>query len=400
MLLLVTLNGRAQNSDQVLLSESCGFGGRKAVLGPGIYRAYQLGIRDNTLSSIVVPKGMAIQVFEGDRYSGRQQTFYSSVFCLPSTWNDKVSSIKIYRRDDPSNQNGNNEETDRPAQGNSVIFYANRLYSGASILTRPGNFSTAAFGPVSGTISSIYVPQGHSVEVQDSRGNKRTFTSSVADLSLLGWDNKIVSGFIDNNFSGGNGGDGNTSGYNIPPSGNRVIVYTDTRYQGYGKVLEDGVISASQLGASLSSRISSIYIPSGKTFRARDRNQKTQNFYNSISDLRPYGWDNRITYAIVSGESSGGGGGGGNQGDDNLIVLYSGYNFSGDQVRISDGRIAYLGPNMDGKVSSISLPPGVQLVVFSERDMKGQYRTITSSTRNLNSIGWNDRIKSVFVIEQ
>ena len=393
MFLLVAYSGFTQSSSEVLLAESCSFGGRKSVLGPGIYRTYQLGIRDNSLSSIVVPKGMAIQVFEGDRYTGRQQTFYSSVVCMPSEWNERVSSVKIYRRDDPSNENGNTEETDRPAQGNFVIFYASRYYSGASIIARPGNFSTAAFGPVRGSISSIYVPEGQSVEVLDSRGSKRTFTSSVADLALLGWDNKIVSGFIDNNYSGGNGGNGSTSGNNIPPRGSKVIVYRESGYRGYGKVLNDGVISTTQLGNSLAGAISSIYIPSGKTFRARDRYNQSQNFTSSISNLRVYGWDNRISHCIISGEDAGG-----NQNNNDVITLYTGFNYSGETVKISDGRINFLGPNAEGAISSISLPQGVKLVVFSERDMKGQYRTITASTRNLNSIGWNDRIKSVFVI--
>lgn len=147
MTLLLAGPGLAQQSNQVLLTESCGFGGRKSVLGPGIYRSYQLGIRDNSLSSIVVPNGMAIQVFEGDRYTGRQQTFYSTVYCLPYEWNKRVSSVKIYHRDDPSNGNGYPDETDRPAQGNSVIFYSNKLYSGASVLVRPGNFSGSSLGP-------------------------------------------------------------------------------------------------------------------------------------------------------------------------------------------------------------------------------------------------------------
>lgn len=394
--MLLAISGMAQNNDRVLLTESCGFGGRKSALGPGIYRTNQLGIRDNSLSSIVVPNGMAIQVFEGDRYSGRQQTFYSTVYCLPYEWNKKVSSVKIYYRDDPANGNGNSAETDRPAQGNFVIFYSSKFYSGASVLVRPGNFASSSLGPLRGNISSIYIPQGHSMEVVDFRGAKRSFNYSVADLGMIGWDNKIVSGFIDNNYSGGQGsGGGNTSGYNIPPSGYKVIVYSDARYQGYGKVLDDGMFSPLQLGAALNSRISSIYIPSGKTIRVIDRSNNGHTFINSISDLRLYGWNNRITNGIISGGNNGGTPPAGD-----LIILYSGYNFSGEEVRISDGRIAYLGPNMDSQVSSISLPPGVKLVVFSERDMKGQYRTISSSTRNLNSIGWNDRIKSVFVIRE
>ncbi len=158
-------------------------------------------------------------------------------------------------------------------------------------------------------------------------------------------------------------------------------------------MLNDGVISTTQLGNSLAGAISSIYIPSGKTFRARDRYNQSQNFTSSISNLRVYGWDNRISHCIISGEDAGG-----NQNNNDVITLYTGFNYSGETVKISDGRINYLGPNAEGAISSISLPQGVKLVVFSERDMKGHYRTITASTRNLNSIGWNDRIKSVFVI--
>ena len=66
-----------------MLAENCLYIGAKSYLKPGMYRANQLGIRNNRSSAIRLPDGMAVQVLEDDNYRGRTETFYSSSLWLP-----------------------------------------------------------------------------------------------------------------------------------------------------------------------------------------------------------------------------------------------------------------------------------------------------------------------------
>ncbi len=474
----------AQN-DVAMLSESCLYLGKKSFLKPGVYRADQLGIRDNNLSSFHLPDGMAMQVFEYDRYLGRTETFYSSVGCLLAFWNNKVSSVRVYWIHDPGNQEGN-PGNNLPPQGNNVIFYKDNNYTGMAREVTAGNFESGALGFLAGNISSIYIPSGFSVRVNDKNGRTQTFTSSIANLNnVSGWDNRINSGFIDGNYNGGGGalpppqgnrvifyGDfkysgmsrdfaigsfspaslgflssnissiyipqgqsvkvydsrnntrtfttsiadlsqydwndkittgiisGGSGGGPIPPQGNKVILYRDMKYSGMAKELDHGVFSSGSLGF-LREQSSSFYIPSGWTLQVRDRNGRTQHFTNSISDLAQYGWDNKIYSGSISTGGQQGGNDGGQGGNRGTVNLYTDANFQGNATPCGEGRINYIGNTADNNISSIQIPPGFAVTVYDGQNLTGSSKTFTSSVSNLAShFGWDNRISSVYVYRQ
>ncbi len=161
----------AQN-DAVMLAENCLYIGAKSYLNPGNYRANQLGIRNDRLSAIHLPSGMALQVFEGDNLTGRSETFYSSVLCLPTNWRNRVSSVKVYWVKDPGNGGGNGDGdsgNNLPPQGDQVIFYRDMKYTGMSRAVVEGNFGSGSLGFLADNVSSIYIPYGTSVQVTDNR---------------------------------------------------------------------------------------------------------------------------------------------------------------------------------------------------------------------------------------
>ncbi|MCF3111468.1 hypothetical protein LL912_21965 [Niabella sp. CC-SYL272] len=293
----------AQNNNAVILSEGCLYLGRKSYLGPGSYRTAQLGIGNNRLSSFRIPQGWSIQLFENDRLGGRSVTFTSSVSCLPASWRNRVSSVKVWRGQGPGNP-GNDSGNNLPPQGNRVIVYRDAKYSGMARALADGNFSPSDLGFLSGQASSIYIPRGKTIRVYDRNNHSRTFTSSVADLVPYGWNDKITTG----NISGGNSGQ--------PPQGNRVILYKDAKYSGMYRELPDGNFGPSDLGF-LSGQASSIYIPRGKTVRVYDRNNRSRTFTSSVADLVPYGWNDKITTGNISGGGFQGGNNGGSQGGNN-----------------------------------------------------------------------------------
>ena len=85
--------------DAVVLHDRPNFSGRtERLTGDDPNLADNL-IRRGTLSSIKVPRGWLVTVFEGPNYSGRSQTFSRSVSDLNRTaiGSDKASSIRIIK---------------------------------------------------------------------------------------------------------------------------------------------------------------------------------------------------------------------------------------------------------------------------------------------------------------
>lgn len=376
------------NNDVVMLSDQCHYLGRKSYLRPGVYMSNQLGIADNSLSSFHVPPGMALQVFESNKYMGRTETFYSSVLCLPSLWNNKVSSIKIYFVNDPGNENDNGSGNNIPPQGNKVIFYRDMKYSGMARAVGEGNFGSGILGFLTDNASSVYIPSGYSVRVNDKQGRTMTFTGSVSSLAQYGWDNRINSGFIE--VDRGNGGG---SGGNQPPQGDKVIFYGDSKYSGMSRVMGTGSFSPGDLGF-LSGNVSSVYIPPGQSIKVYDRNSNNRTFTTSVSDLNQYGWNDRITTGIITG-SSGGGTTPPPQG--NQVIFYRDMKYTGmakafGQGNHSSGNLGFLNNN----ISSIYIPYGWAV---QATDSRGARQTFTNSISSLSQYGWDNRIRSVYIYQ-
>lgn len=391
--------------DAVMLSDQCLFLGRKSFLSPGNYTSLRMGLSNNSISSFHVPKGMGLQVFDGDRFSGRSEIFYSSVGCLSIIWNNRISSLKVFYVNNPGSGSGGehggnwggDSGNDLPPQGDRVIFYRDLKYSGMARAVGQGNFGSGTLGFLSGNVSSIYIPAGLRVKVMDKNGASQTFTSSMATLSSFGWDNRITSGFIETNTGGPGQGGGNGT---LPPQGAQVILYRDLKYSGMAKAMNQGVFGSRDLGF-LAGNVSSVYIPYGQSIRVNDRNGRMQTFTASISNLAQYGWDNAITAGAISGSTEGGfqgGNGGGQDGNNGQTVrLFTSGNYQGNAVPCGEGRIRYIGITANNQVSSIQLPPGFAITVYEGQNLTGANRTFTTSISNLAPYGWNDRISSVYV---
>jgi hypothetical protein len=86
------------------LYNDCSFAGTASNLGPGDYTAAQLGIADNTLSSIKASPGYQVILYNDDNFTGYSTVLTGETSCLVSStearidntnWNDRVSSIRI-----------------------------------------------------------------------------------------------------------------------------------------------------------------------------------------------------------------------------------------------------------------------------------------------------------------
>lgn len=75
------------------------FQGGRIALHPGVYSVSQLislGMPNDALSSLRVPQGWTVEVYEHDNFTGAHWTFRSDSRMLPPEANDRMSSLKIY----------------------------------------------------------------------------------------------------------------------------------------------------------------------------------------------------------------------------------------------------------------------------------------------------------------
>lgn len=82
--------------------EHCNYGGRAAALGVGDYtltRLIQAGLRNDDISSVRVPPGLAVHLYEHDGFKGRVVTLTADAPCLVTqAFNDAASSIRVVAR--------------------------------------------------------------------------------------------------------------------------------------------------------------------------------------------------------------------------------------------------------------------------------------------------------------
>lgn len=82
----------------VTLYKDCGFRGSSITLDEGRYNHDELGIGNDNLSSIEVPRGYKITIYQNENYGGKSKTYYNDVNCLTDDdMNDRTSSIRISR---------------------------------------------------------------------------------------------------------------------------------------------------------------------------------------------------------------------------------------------------------------------------------------------------------------
>lgn len=90
-------NGLA-NQCSVVIYEHANYRGRSKKFYPGNYDIRQLGIGNDVLSSIKVPKGMGVRIYEHAGFKGKSKEYTANVSFVGNAWNDKTSSIKVYSK--------------------------------------------------------------------------------------------------------------------------------------------------------------------------------------------------------------------------------------------------------------------------------------------------------------
>ncbi|MDE1462401.1 hypothetical protein [Spartinivicinus poritis] len=86
-------------SNAAVVYQHCNYDGYSVSLEPGYYKLYQLrelGVKNDDLSSVKVPAGLTVTLYEHDNFGGRSWLLNSNESCLVRRGaNDQVSSIVV-----------------------------------------------------------------------------------------------------------------------------------------------------------------------------------------------------------------------------------------------------------------------------------------------------------------
>lgn len=103
-----------------------GYGGIVSRLAPGFYTMAEMGVPNDSISSIFVPSGASMVLFKDDGFSGATVIFSSSQSNVGNAWNDQASSLAVF---------------DQPAAGCGILRSGEALFGGQSLSSCDGRFT-------------------------------------------------------------------------------------------------------------------------------------------------------------------------------------------------------------------------------------------------------------------
>jgi hypothetical protein len=161
-----------------------GIPARSQKVAPGWYddAKNQLLIGNDQLSSIKVPEGLAVRAYEHAWFQGQFIDFTADVPAVSMDWNDRVSSLVVYRADEA------------PPVVDHVV--ALDFLWGRWLVLKPGRYDDlTATSLGAATLSALLIPRGMIVRLWDSPGLTGTSTDLLTDTLELPpeWNNRAAS---------------------------------------------------------------------------------------------------------------------------------------------------------------------------------------------------------------
>ena len=384
IILQISIAVVAQNN--IGLFEQCNYGGKRSYLNPGSYKAWQMGVGNDKLSSIQIPNGMRVTVYEHDDFKGRSATYTSSIGCLTDGWDDNTSSIVV---EDLNNQPGYN-------QNDYVIFYNDCSYKGYSQSLRPGTYYGNQLGVLRLNISSFYITGNLRVRAYTSSDNASgySYNFDASQTCLAGsYNDKIMSLVIEYKPAQPN------NNYPGTGSGSYATVYTDCNYGGNSLRLAPGYYQGDKLGL-LKYDISSIEIPSNLKAKVFINNEYLSGTSYTISEntsCLSNTLNNRIGSLVIEERDGGYNNPQYPPANDEKVILYSDASFKGLSAAVLPGSYSTMAQAgfIDDNLSSLYLPQGYRVVLYEFENFGGKSYTVLQTKSGFSFSGWNDKASSL-----
>jgi len=383
---LICLSVIATAQSFVTVYDQCNYGGRRYELVVGNYRSYQMLIGNDKLSSLKIPSGLKVTLYEHDNFAGRSTTYTSNISCLPSDWIKQASSMVVESQYGP----GYNEN-------DYVVFYNDCYGNGYSQTLRPGQYTGAQLGALKQNISSFTIYGNLRVRAYLNNDNLSGY-SVVFDNSqfcLTGSQNdKIASLIIETKTTQP---DPTTGG----GSDSYIHFYSNCNYEGNSIHLGIGRYEGDKLGM-FKNDISSMEIPSTLQVRVYVNNEYLSggNYYTLTdnSSCLSSTMNNRIGSLII--EPRYGGGSGGNPNTSQYVIIYTDTYHQGQSASLLPGNYATMAQAgfPDDALSSLVVPQGYRAILYEHPNFGGKSYTITQTKTMFTISGWNDKTSSIKII--
>lgn len=332
---------------KVTIYSDTDYEGSAKLLDVGRYTASQLGIGDDKVSSVRVPAGMKATLYENSNFTGRTVICIANMPAIGKSANDRISSISI-------------EEIGTP----KVIIYADSNFSGWSQELDIGSYGNLAIG--NDTLSSIRVPAGFKVTLWEhglSSGRKMIVTE---DRSYVGDTfNDMVSAVVVQQLA-------------TP----KVIIYTETNYEGEAEELNIGEYSSDPIR---NDSLTSLRVPAGLKVTLWENGLRSGNkmiCVRDTPDVRPP--VNNTTSAIVV-EKLG----------TAKVIVYTGSDFTGWSQELDLGEHSSLAIGND-TLSSVIVPAGLKVTLW-ENGLRSGKRMVCVSDKSYVGDSADDEISAAVV---
>lgn len=338
------------------------FSGTSNSLIAGRYSSDQLRIGDNELSSIKIPKGFQVTLYDGDAFEGRS---------LVLTEDKRASYF--------AENNFNNITSSIVVEVIPMVTLYEGDYSGVASSLVPGKYSGREMGIGNDQLSSVRVPRGLQVtlfEDEAFEGRKLVLTqdSGTDVINDNGFNNTTSSAIVE-----------------IFEKPVPMVTLFQDDYSGVSKKLPVGSFELSQLGIADNS-LSSVQVPRGLQvtiyehagFRGRAmtlRNNANMNFFSAN------GFNDIATSIVIE-----------KTGDDEKTVIIYADVFSGPSQSLTPGRYSLKDITLgDNQISSARVPKGMRLVMHEDDNFRGYSLTAERDIDLSQSKPFDNRTSSVIV---
>lgn len=86
----------SESTNYVTIYEECGFQGRSKSIDHGEYRRMRdIGFNNDAVSSVRVPPGLELIIYEDDKFRGPYARIDRDIKCFDRQWDNRVSSLKV-----------------------------------------------------------------------------------------------------------------------------------------------------------------------------------------------------------------------------------------------------------------------------------------------------------------
>lgn len=355
-------------SNQVILYSDANYSGSTKFLDLGKYNTQELGLRkdqvnpliataqqlaqvgigNDGLSSLRVPAGYKVVLYEHGDFSGRTMVCVADTPSVGESVNDRISSIAVEQLGTPK-----------------VILYTDQNHAGWSQELEEGDHPNLALG--NDTVTSLRVPDGYKVTLYEHGDFSGRHLICVADTPYVGdsLNDRISCVRIEKLVS------------------QKVMIFVDRDYAGASQELDVGPHTNLGIG---NDALSSLRVPDGFKVTLFESGPSSSNRKMVCYENTPYVGDSandRVTSVIVE------------RGTSKQVRLYTDEGFIGWNQELGVGRFQNLGIGND-TLSSIRVPEGYKVTLYEHGDFTGRQMVCVMDTPDLGP-NVKDRISSVVV---